>query len=107
MIRQHAYGDRLEGVPLLDRRIDAPQPVDMSHQDVARSVGQSDREKENAALDLCTTITRHGAMTVASFFRHRRKTWARRARARLCPPYREAVCAMARMAAAFLLYPTP
>jgi hypothetical protein len=42
----------------------------------ARAVRENDRKKENAALYLGTTVTRHGRVTLSSCYRAR--AWARR-----------------------------
>jgi hypothetical protein len=57
MIGQHANGDRLEWISLLNRCIDGSEPIDMAHEHVARSVGQSDGEEKTATFDVCTTIS--------------------------------------------------
>src|SRR5205085_3689690 len=55
MIGQYANCDRLEGIPFLNRHVDAPKPVDVPHKDFARPVGKSDGKEEDAAFDVCTT----------------------------------------------------
>src|SRR5882724_5335370 len=105
MIRQHADCDGFEGIPFLDRCIDAAEAVDVAHQDVARPVGKCDREEEDATLDVRTAVVRHGAM-IATFFRPRhRKTWARGPRGPLCPPYKRRVLVSAGLLV--LLFTTP
>jgi hypothetical protein len=65
VVRQYANCHRLERIAFLNRNVDSPEPFYVPHQDVTRSVGESDREKEKAALDVCTTVSRHGGMRVS------------------------------------------
>ena len=46
----------------------------MPYQDVTRPVGESDGEEENTAIDVGTTVSRHGGMRVSSIPSHRCKT---------------------------------
>src|SRR5260370_10534868 len=66
VVRQYANCDRPEWIPFLNRHVDAPEPVYVPNQDVTRSVGKSDGEEEDAAFDVCTTVSRHGEMRVSS-----------------------------------------
>jgi hypothetical protein len=37
------------------------------HEDVTRPVGESDGEEEDGAFDVCTTVPRHGEMSVSIY----------------------------------------
>jgi hypothetical protein len=96
MVGQYADGRCFEWVPPLNDRIDAPQPVDLPHQEVTRSVGERDGEEEGPTFDVCTTISRHGNDSIIDLvtwdFRRVGKGAQRlfdlaRAFARLSPPY--------------------
>jgi len=65
VVRQYANCDRLERIAFLNRHVDPPEPVYVPHEDVTRSVGESDGEEEDAAFDVCTTVSRHGGMRVS------------------------------------------
>src|SRR5215204_1189198 len=84
--RLHADGqairnsDRLEWKTLLNRTIYALQAFDFSNEEIARSVGESNCEEEDTALDLGTSIPCHTANLVATLTRGHGAS-------RLCPPY--------------------
>ena len=59
MVGQDANRDGFEWSILLHRRVDAAQSIDVPNQQVTRSVGESDREKEDSTFDVGTSVTRH------------------------------------------------
>jgi hypothetical protein len=65
VVQQYANCDGLKRIPLLNRHVDAPKPVDMPYQDVTRPVGESDGEEEDAAIDVGTTVSRHVCITAS------------------------------------------
>src|ERR1700704_3687928 len=65
VVGQDANCDGLERMPLLNRPINTPETVDVPQEHVTRSVGESDGEEEDAAFDVCPTVSRHGGTRVA------------------------------------------
>jgi len=61
MVRQYANRNRLECTPLLNRHVDPSKSINVPYKNVARSIGERDSKEENAALDVCTTVSGHGA----------------------------------------------
>ncbi len=59
MVRQYADRDSLEVVTLYNKSVCFAEMIDMPHKKVSRPVSKSYREEECAAIDLCTTISRH------------------------------------------------
>ena len=59
MISQDTDGNRCKRKSLLHMRIDAPQPLDMSDQEVAATVGERKREEKHPGFDLESTIAGH------------------------------------------------
>ena len=53
----------------------------MPHEDVPRSVGESDGEEEDAAFDVCTTVSRHESIIYRFAWVARRVGTARRSQA--------------------------
>jgi len=63
--RECAPDDRLR-VPtvqstFLNDAAGLPQPIDFLDQQIARTVGKNDREKEDTAFEICATIVGHDA----------------------------------------------
>src|SRR5438105_8517272 len=94
VVRQDADGNCVKLVALSNRRVDLPKAVDVTHQDIARPVGESHGEEKDAALDFHSAILRHDRMTLSSLKRRKVGKGARMAEcrrsglaARLCPPY--------------------
>src|ERR1700676_3246822 len=72
VIGQDANRDRFKRSTLLDCPVNPPEAVDFLEQKVARPFGKNNREKEDAALDFCSTILRHSELY------HEASWWARR-----------------------------
>src|SRR5712691_1085770 len=64
VIRQHANCDHLEWIPFLNRHVEPPESVDVSHEEFTRTIGENDSKEEYGALDVCTTVSRHGRTRV-------------------------------------------
>ena len=78
VIRQNTYSNRLKWITLLRRFIDSPQPIDLSHQEITRSVGKCNREEKCSTSDLGSAISGHGSHRVTSLaFRWDGSAWAR------------------------------
>ena len=59
MVGEDADGDGFERTALLHYRIGAPCTFDVADQQVARSVGQREREEEEPAFDFYAAIAGH------------------------------------------------
>jgi hypothetical protein len=55
--RQDANRDRLKSPALLHGKVNVPQPIDVTNQHVARTVGKRDREEERSTFDVRTPVT--------------------------------------------------
>src|SRR5262245_24589301 len=94
MVRQDADGVRFERQARLNRAINLPQALYMSDKQVAGPVSKRDREKELAALDVWTPISRHDAIIARDAGRVRKiavdpvpRSGA--SQGRFCTPYEE------------------
>jgi hypothetical protein len=61
VIGQDANRNCFKGPPLLNSTVGLPQPIDFLDQQIARTVGENDREKEDTAFEICATIAGHDA----------------------------------------------
>ena len=62
MVRQYANCDSLKCVPLLNRRVDSPESVNVAHKRVPRSVRKSNGKEKNSAFDVWTSVSWHGGI---------------------------------------------
>ncbi len=59
MIGQYADRDSFEGVMVDNELVCFAEMIDVPHEGIVRPIGERNREEECAALDLCTTVSRH------------------------------------------------
>jgi hypothetical protein len=59
VIRQNADCDGFKWIPTLDRCVNPSQSIDLSHQKIARSVGERHREEIDSSTDFAAAVSRH------------------------------------------------